>query len=101
MDGQGFNMVVSEVAGALLSVKWDWSNKKSGEQEAVLLSPIRLAQVGGVESAYPNELVDSRLRLRGTGRTAVVRYESVTGKDFILVGHTVVGLIRNESEARK
>lgn len=94
-------MIVSAYAGAHVSVKWDWSQKKSSEQEAVLLSPARLATVDGDETLYPHELVDSRLRLRGTGRTAVLRFDTVAGKDFILIGHSVVGLVRAESEARK
>jgi hypothetical protein len=94
-------MIPSAYAGATISVMWDWSDRRSSEQEAVLLSPTRLATVGGDETLYPHDLVDSRLRLRGTGRTAVVRFDTVEGKDFILVGHTVIGLIRSESEARK
>ena len=100
-------MIPSDTNSALLSVKWDWTNnkdasaKESRQQEAYKYSPNRLAKVGGDETLYPFDVIDTKLRVPGNGRTMVVRYESSPGKDFILLGHTLVGVERTESEARK
>lgn len=94
-------MIISGVAGCKVSLKWDWSNKKSAEQQAVLLSPHLLASVGGDESNYPTAVIDTRLRMRGTGKTFTVRFESVPGKDMILLGHSIEGFARNVPEAKK
>lgn len=99
-------MIVSTTNSALLSVHWDWSNaassgKQTRQQESFKYSPRRLAQVNNVESDYPFDVVDTRLRVPGSGRTMVVRYESSPGKDFILLGHSISGIERTESEARK
>ena len=99
-------MITSDIFSARLSVQWDWSNnsssgKQSRTQEAFKYSPRRLAQVDNVESDYPFDVVDTRLRVPGSGRTMVVRYESSPGKDFILLGHSITGIETTESEARK
>lgn len=99
-------MVVSDVFSAQASVLWDWtdnsvSGKTTTAQEAYKLSPTRLATVGGVEADYPFEVVDTRLRIRGRGRTAVVRYESSAGKDFVLIGHAMEGIEETRSEGRR
>lgn len=99
-------MQISTKFSALVSIIWDWSdNSVSGKtttpQEAYKLSPTRLALVGGVEDDYPFDVVDTRLRMRGRGRTAVVRYESTTGKDFVLIGHSLEGIEQTDSEGRK
>lgn len=99
-------MIFSETNSALLSIKWDWtsmdvSGKHTRQQEAYKYSPSRYAKGGGTEEGYPFEVIDTKLRVPGNGRTMVVRYESSTGKDFILLGHTLSGIERTESEARK
>lgn len=94
-------MIISGVAGCKVSLKWDWSDKKSAEQQAVLLYPGLLAQVGGLEADYPNKVIDTRLRMKGTGKTFTVRFESVPGKDLILLGHSIDGVARTMPEARK
>lgn len=98
-------MLESPYMSALLSAHWDWSNgpasnKQTAKQEAFKLSPTRLAAVGGDARAYPFDTVDTRLRIPGRGRSLVVRYESSPGKDFILLGHTIVGIETTESESR-
>lgn len=98
-------MVESDNMSAKLIVKWDWSSatgsgKETAPQEAFKYSNRRLANAGDEES-YPFDVVDTKLRVRGTGRAMVVRYESSPGKDFALIGYSVLGLERTESEARK
>jgi len=84
-------MQVSDVYSAVLTAKFDWATdagtgKWSTPQEAYKFSTVRLANVSGVESQYPFKVVDTRLRVRGSGRVVVYRYESTPGKDFQLIG---------------
>lgn len=99
-------MTPSDLMSAQLSAIWDWSqnsssSKESRKQEAFKYSPRRLAQVGGVHSDYPFEVVNTRLRIPGTGRAVTLRYESTEGKDFVLLGHSLSGIERTESEGNK
>jgi hypothetical protein len=84
-------MQVSSTYSCLLTAKFDFaidnnSGKWSTPQQAFKYSTLRLAKVNGIEDAYPYSVVDTRLRVRGTGRVVVYRYESEAGKDFELIG---------------
>ncbi|MEE8208002.1 MAG: hypothetical protein V3T88_03480 [Nitrosomonadaceae bacterium] len=84
-------MQVSATYSALLTAKFDFaiddnSGKWSTPQQSWKYSTLRLAKVSGVEADYPYSVVDTRLRVRGTGRVVVMRYESEAGKDFELIG---------------
>ena len=99
-------MILSTKFSAMLSVIWDWSdnsttNKTTTPQEAYRLSPTRLNSVGGDEDLYPHEVVETRLRMRGRGTTAVLRFESTTGKDFVLIGHSMAGSQQTDSKGNK
>jgi hypothetical protein len=79
----------SNIYSCLLTVKFDFAidnstGKFSTPQEAYKLSTLRLK--GGSEDDYKYKVVDTRLRVRGTGRVVVTRYESSPGKDFELIG---------------
>lgn len=82
-------MQTSNIYSCLLTAKFDFAidsstGKFSTPQEAYKLSTLRLN--GGSEDDYKYKVVDTRLRVRGTGRVVVLRYESSPGKDFELVG---------------
>lgn len=82
-------MQTSSTYSCLLTAKFDFAidngtGKFSTPQEAYKLSTIRLN--GGSEADYKYKIIDTRLRVRGTGRVVVLRYESSPGKDFELVG---------------
>lgn len=99
-------MTPSEFSSALLSVSFDWStDDRSGkittQQEAFKYSPHRLAQGGGDEGSYPYDVIDTKLRVRGTGKVARIRYDSSDGKDLRLLGYAMTGVTRNNSEASK
>lgn len=84
-------MQFSDTYGCMLTAKFDFSNtglsgKWSTPQEAYKLSTQRLASVGGAEVAYQFDVVDTRLKVRGTGRVVILRYVSEPGKDFQLIG---------------
>jgi len=99
-------MTPSEFNSALLSVSFDWSidsrtGKVTTQQEAFKYSPIRLAQGGGDEFSYPYEVIDTKLRIRGAGKVARIRYESSEGKDLRLLGYALTGQDRDTSESSK
>ena len=82
-------MQTSNIYSCLLTVKFDFAidnstGKFSTPQESYKLSTLRLK--GGSEDDYKYKVVDTRLRVRGTGRVVVTRYESSPGKDFELIG---------------
>lgn len=82
-------MTLSDTYSCMLTVKFDFAidnsaGKWSTPQETYKLSTRRL--VGTTEANYPFDVVDTRVRARGTGRVVVMRYESSPGKDFELIG---------------
>ncbi len=83
-------MIVSSIYSALLTAKFDFaidnaSGKWSTPQQAFKYSTLRLNKAV-TEDNYPYSVVDTRLRVRGSGRVVVYRYESEPGKDFELIG---------------
>ncbi len=84
-------MRISATYGCELTAKFDFaidssSAKWSTPQEAFKYNGLRLDKVNGVEADYPYSVIDTRLRVKGSGRVVVYRYESVPGKDFELIG---------------
>jgi hypothetical protein len=82
-------MTLSDIYSAMLTVKFDFAidnstGKFSTPQETYKLSTKRLK--GGTEDDYNYKVVDTRVRVRGTGKVVVMRYESSPGKDFQLIG---------------
>lgn len=82
-------MTLSDIYSAMLTVKFDFAidnntGKFSTPQETYKLSTKRLK--GGNEAGYNYKVVDTRVRVRGTGKVVVMRYESSPGKDFQLIG---------------
>jgi hypothetical protein len=91
----------SSTNSCLVGIKWGWSDKLSSQQESVRLDPRKLAQVGGVEAAYPNDVLVSTLRMRGTGHALQLVFESSPGKDMVLLGHSISGITRDTPEGAK
>lgn len=84
-------MQVSAIYSCLLTAKFDFAidaaaGKWSTPQQAFKYSTLRLAKVSNIEDDYQYSVIDTRLRIRGTGRVVVYRYESEPGKDFELIG---------------
>ena len=83
-------MILSEIYGCMLTGKFDFSvsstaAKWSTPQEAFKYSTLRFNKTLN-EFAYPYSVIDTRLRIRGSGKVLVYRYESEAGKDFELIG---------------
>jgi hypothetical protein len=77
----------------MVSAYWDFKSTPSSDpQEAYRLKitpvvdPTALSTFG-----YPESVVTTRLKLRGRGRSMRLRFESTAGKDFVLLGYSVLG----------
>ncbi len=84
-------MKLSTVYSALLTAKFDFAidnsaGKWSTPQESFKYGTLQYNKAGGIEDAYPYSVVDTRLKVPGTGKVIVYRYESTPGKDFELIG---------------
>ena len=74
-----------------VSSAWDFNDTFGQSQQAyrlkfpVVVDPDNLDVFG-----YPESVITSRLKVRGTGRSVRIRYESEEGKDFLLLGWGVI-----------
>jgi hypothetical protein len=77
----------------LLSGYWDFSKTPSSTpQQAYRRSKLALVDESNLSSFGSLEsVVTSRLKIRGRGRVLKLRFESETGKDFIYLGHGLIG----------
>ena len=76
----------------LVSAYWDFRrNSSSDPQQAYRLKYVPVVDTGNLNLwDYPEEVVTTRLKLRGYGRSMRLRFESETGKDFVLLGYGVL-----------
>jgi hypothetical protein len=79
----------------LVSAYWDFSTTASSVaqqayryKQTPVVNPGDLTQFG-----YPDTVISSRLKLRGRGRSARLRFESEQGKDFVLLGYGVINAV--------
>ena len=74
-----------------VSSAWDFNDTFGTSQQAyrlkfpIVVDPDNLDVFG-----YPESVITSRLKVRGTGRSVRIRYESEEGKDFLLLGWGVI-----------
>ena len=75
----------------LVSSAWDFNETFGTSQEAyrkkfpVVVDPNNLSVYN-----YPETVITSRLKVRGTGRSVRIKYESQEGKDFLLIGWGII-----------
>jgi hypothetical protein len=91
----------SEVAGyspinessCRVSAYWDFkSTPSSPAQEAYRLKYLPIPDENDLTTFnYPEDVVTTRLKLRGRGRSVRLKFESTTGKDFTLLGYSLIG----------
>lgn len=76
----------------LVSSYWDFrTTTSSAAQQAYRLKYVPVVNTENLaEWDYPEEVVSTRLKLRGYGRSMRLRFESEQGKDFILLGYGVL-----------
>jgi hypothetical protein len=76
----------------LVSSYWNFRTSSSTTpQQAYRLKYMPVPDVGNLNTwDYPEEVMSTRLKLRGYGRSMRLRFESETGKDFVLLGYGVL-----------
>ncbi len=92
LNAQGsYDMV--RPSSLLASIYWDFRTTSSGgTQQAYRFPRIPVPDVTDLDTfGYPEEILQTRLALRGTGTHLKLRYESESGKDFDIVGWNLIG----------
>lgn len=76
----------------LVSSYWDFRKTTSSTaQQAYRLKYMPIVDAGELGAwNYPEEIVTTRLKMRGHGRSMRLRFESEQGKDFVLLGFGVI-----------
>lgn len=77
----------------MVSAFWDFkSTSSSSPQEAYRQKLIPVVDPGDLGTyGYPDSVVTTRLKVRGHGRSMRLKFESSQGKDFVLLGYSVLG----------
>ena len=71
----------------LVSSAWDFNETFNTAQQAYRLKFPVIVDPGNITNFnYPEDVITTRLKVRGHGRSLRLRYESEQGKDFILLG---------------
>ena len=89
--GSGYEPI--HPSSIFVSAYWDFSTTPSSvAQQAYrykttpIVNPADLNDFG-----YPDTVITTRLKVRGSGRSMRMRFESEQGKDFVLLGYGVLG----------
>lgn len=76
----------------LVSGYWDFSKTPSSSpQQAYRRSKLQLLDEDNLTFQSSESVITTRLKIRGRGRVLKLRFESETGKDFIYLGHGLIG----------
>lgn len=87
-DGNGNPIRPSSL---LVSAYWDFSkNASTSAQQAYRYKKAPVATGNSNDFGYPETVISTRLKVRGSGRSMRLRFESEEGKDFVLIGYGIV-----------
>jgi len=77
----------------LISSFWDFGNSStSTPQQAYRLKTMPIVDPDNLDTFnYPDTVVTTRLKLRGRGRSVRLKFESEQGKNFVLLGYSMIG----------
>ena len=93
---EGFNYTGSAYesirpSSLLVSAAWDFNDTFSATQQAYRLKyPVVVNPDDLTSFPYPEDVITTRLKIRGHGRSVRLKYSSEQGKDFILLGWGIV-----------
>jgi hypothetical protein len=89
-DELGYNPV--RESSLLVSSYWDFRNNTSSTpQQAYRLKYVPVVNESALNTwDYPENVVTTRLKMRGHGRSMRLRFESEQGKDFVLLGFGII-----------
>lgn len=90
---EGAGYVPINESSCRVSAYWDFkSTPSSPAQEAYRLKFMPIPDAAALGTfGYPESVVTTRLKLRGRGRSVRLKFESTTGKDFTLLGYSLIG----------
>jgi len=77
----------------LVSAFWDFkSTSSSTAQQAYRFKSMPVVDSGNLlDFDYPESVIVTRMKVRGRGRSMRLKFESEQGKDFVLLGYSVLG----------
>lgn len=90
-NGDGTYSIIRD-SSLEVSTYWDFRKTvSSAAQEAYRRKFTAVVDTGALTSfEYPDSIVATRLKCRGTGRNMRIRFASTSGKDFVLLGFGVL-----------
>ena len=90
-EATGYDPVNS--SSLLVSSFWDFSSTSSSSpQQAYRLKIMPVVNPANLNAFnYPETVITTRLKLRGKGRSVRLRFESEQGKNFVLLGFSMIG----------
>ena len=93
-SGAGYEFI--NPSSCLMSVSWNLSKSGSTPREIYKLKDVPVVNPNDLSSInYPTDTVVTKSKVRGRGRSMKLRFESVAGKDFHIVGYEVIGAKNN------
>jgi hypothetical protein len=77
----------------LVSAFWDFRNNSSSTaQQAYRFKSMPVVNANNLlDFDYPESVITTRMKVRGRGRSMRIKFESEQGKDFVLLGYSVLG----------
>ena len=90
-EGDGYDPI--RPSGCLIKAYWDFGREPvaSGQQIYRRKFPAVVDTDNLANFNYPTSVIISRTKVRGRGRVMRLRFESQEGKDFHLLGYSVIG----------
>ena len=75
----------------LVSAFWDFKNTaSSATQQAYRRKLLPVIDSSAETSNFPDTVIDTRLKIRGKGKSMRLRFESEAAKDFVLLGYGII-----------
>jgi hypothetical protein len=90
-EAVGYDLV--RPSGILVSPYWDFSKTPStAPQQGYRFNRMPVVDSSDLNTIdIPETVIHTRLKLRGKGKTVRFRFDSETGKDFVLLGYGLIG----------
>lgn len=78
-------------SGLFLEAYWDFKDYASTRQQVYLPKPTPVVNTGNLSDTGQNKsVVTTRLKVRGSGRSMRLKFEAEEGKNFVLLGYSVL-----------
>ncbi len=78
-------------SGLFMEAYWDFKDYPSSRQQVYRIKPTPTVNTSDLtDSGQSKTVVTSRLKVRGNGRSFKLRFEAEEGKNFILLGYSVL-----------